>query len=137
MGKPLESFSTRLRDALNFRDMTQSELCRLSDTPKSSMSQYLSGRNQPKQDRIYTFATILRVNPVWLLGYNVDREFSALEPQQSPDELVFRVPISEEQSIEDIEHLLQKCNLSDLDRISAFVEYLKVVKQNEKNETLV
>lgn len=132
MARPLESFATRLREALIFRDMTQAELCRLSATPKSSMSQYLSGRNLPKQDRISTYASILRVNPVWLLGYDVDRENPVPILQPSPDELVFRVPISDEQSIEDIEHLLQNCNLSDLDRISAFVEYLKVVKQNEQ-----
>ena len=69
-GKPIDSFARRLKMALKERGITQTYLCKLTNTPKSSMSQYLSGRNLPKTDRIYKYSEVLMVEPKWLLGYN-------------------------------------------------------------------
>ena len=51
--------------------MKQCDLCRIANVPKSSLSLYLSGKYEPKQDRIYAMAKALDVNEAWLMGYDV------------------------------------------------------------------
>lgn len=64
-------FTNRLRQALEFRNMTQSELSRLSGIGKSAISQYLSGEYEAKQENIYLMSKPLNVNPAWLMGFDV------------------------------------------------------------------
>ena len=69
-----ETISVRIRKALKIRGMKQAELCKLTTIPKSSLSQYLRGDFEPKQDRIYLIAQALRVNEAWLMGFDVPME---------------------------------------------------------------
>lgn len=69
-----ESCGQRIKIALNIRNMKQCDLCRLARVPKSSLSLYLSGAYEPKQDRIYSIAQVLNVNEAWLMGYDVQME---------------------------------------------------------------
>lgn len=64
-------FTNRLRQALEFRNMSQSELSRLSGIGKSAISQYLSGEYEAKQEKIYLMSKPLNVNPAWLMGFDV------------------------------------------------------------------
>lgn len=64
----------RLKKALSTRGMSQAELCKLTQTPKSAVSQYLSGKYEPKQDRIYAFSKVLNVSEAWLMGLDVPME---------------------------------------------------------------
>ena len=80
-----DTCANRIRTALKCRRMKQVELCELANVPESSMSLYLKGAYEPKQDRIYTMARVLNVNEAWLMGYDVpmDREKPITEsPQQ-------------------------------------------------------
>lgn len=61
----------RIAEALSIRGMKQSELCRLTNIPKGSLSLYISGAYEPKADRIYLMAQVLRVSEAWLMGYDV------------------------------------------------------------------
>lgn len=81
----VESCSKRLAMALNIRDMKQSELCKLAKVPKSSLSLYLSGAYEPKQDRIYSIAQVLNVSEAWLMGYDVPMERQKNSPQESKE----------------------------------------------------
>ena len=69
-----EPCADRLRKALRIRGMKQSELCQITKIPKSSISQYLSGDFEPKQDRIYLISKALDVSEAWLIGYDVPME---------------------------------------------------------------
>lgn len=69
-----ETISVRIKKALKIKGMKQAELCKLTDIPKSSLSQYLSGDFEPKQDRIYLIARALDVSEAWLMGYDVPME---------------------------------------------------------------
>ncbi len=69
-----ESCANRIRKALSIRGMKQSELCQITKIPKSSISQYLSGDFEPKQDRIYLISKALDVSEAWLIGYDVPME---------------------------------------------------------------
>jgi transcriptional regulator with XRE-family HTH domain len=70
----VESCSQRIAKALEIKGMKQAELCKLANVPKSSLSLYLSGAYEPKQDRIYDIARVLNVNEAWLMGYDVPME---------------------------------------------------------------
>ena len=60
----------RLKEALKARNMLPIELSRKSGIGKSAISQYLSGKVTPKQDKIYKLAQALKVNEPWLMGYD-------------------------------------------------------------------
>ena len=72
----------RIAKALELRDMKQAELCKLANVPKSSLSLYLSGAYEPKQDRIYAMAKALNVNEAWLMGYDVPMERERNSPEE-------------------------------------------------------
>jgi transcriptional regulator with XRE-family HTH domain len=64
--------------------MKQSELCKLAKVPKSSLSLYLSGAYEPKQERIFDMAKALNVDEAWLMGYDVPMERQSTK--KSPEE---------------------------------------------------
>lgn len=79
----VEACGQRIAQALKIRNMKQSELCKYAKVPKSSLSLYLSGAYEPKQNRIYDMAKALDVNEAWLMGYDVPME---KENKISPNE---------------------------------------------------
>ena len=80
-----DSCSNRIKTALLIRGMKQSELCNITQIPKSAISQYISGAFEPKQDRIYLIAKALNVSEAWLIGYDVPMERQEKKtPQPEP-----------------------------------------------------
>ena len=77
----IASCGQRISEALTKRGMRQSELCKLAKVPKSSLSLYLSGAYEPKQDRLYAMAKVLNVSEAWLMGYDLP-----MEKQKNPPE---------------------------------------------------
>ena len=70
----MSTFSERMNKAMDFNNITQSELCRMTGIPKSAISQYLSGSFKPKQDRLLLIANALDVSEAWLLGMDVPED---------------------------------------------------------------
>lgn len=62
------TFAKRLKKVLDEKNMTQAELSALSGIGKPSISQYLSGKNEPKPDNIKKLAEALQVNESFLDG---------------------------------------------------------------------
>ena len=81
----VESCSKRIAVALKIKGMKQYELCKLANVPKSSLSLYLSGAYEPKQDRVYDMAKALNVSEAWLMGYDVpmERQEKKLSPTEA------------------------------------------------------
>ena len=75
----------RIKKALYIKGMKQSDLCRLTNIPKSALSQYISGAFEPKQDRIYLMAQALNVSEAWLMGLDVpmERQVKKVPPSES------------------------------------------------------
>ena len=67
----IDSIANRLRKGMFERNIRQVDLARLTNISKCSLSQYLSGKNEPKSDRIYLIAKALDINESWLMGYDV------------------------------------------------------------------
>lgn len=77
-----KEFKDRLKQAMAFRGFKAADLCERGNIPKSAMSYYMSGRSEPKSDRLYIIAKVLDVSEAWLLGYDV-----AMERSQNQKEL--------------------------------------------------
>ena len=69
-----DTCSNRLKYALKLRNVKQSDLSKHIHIPKSAISQYISGKFEPKQDRVEKIATFLDVSEAWLMGYDVPIE---------------------------------------------------------------
>jgi transcriptional regulator with XRE-family HTH domain len=78
----ISSCAQRISTALTKRGMRQSELCNIAKVPKSSLSLYLSGAYEPKQDRIYAMSKALNVSEAWLMGYDVPMEREKSSPEE-------------------------------------------------------
>jgi len=79
---------------------------------KNTLSQYVSGKTEPKQDKLSILGMALGVSEAWLMGYDVPMERNAPVPDESKDGRIARL----------IE--LAKCMSSDdLDEIIAQIEW--------------
>lgn len=77
MAKKTATFAQRLREGLDLRGMKQIELASRSGISKYSISHYLKGDWEGKQDAVYELARALNVSEAWLMGYDVPAERSA------------------------------------------------------------
>lgn len=104
----VESCGRRIAIALATRNMKQAELCKKANVPKSSLSLYLSGAYEPKQNRLYDMAKALDVSEAWLLGYDVPmdkekpnspKEVALNEGEMALIELFRKVPESQQKLV--------------------------------------
>lgn len=87
---------------------------------KGDLSQYLSGKHLPMQNKLYILSQTLEVNEAWLMGYDVPMEPTEEKPYQSaPD-------------ISDTPQILQKYNtLNSLGKLKAD-DYITDLSENPK-----
>ena len=116
----IESCGQRIAKALDINGMKQADLCKLAKVPKSSLSLYLSGAYEPKQNRIYDMARVLNVNEAWLMGYDVPME---RQENASPDEL----PLTEGEKM-----MLELFRKIPEDRQAEALELLQVALRMQK-----
>lgn len=67
-------FSTRLREVLKEKGINQTELSKMTGISKSVISEWLSDKYEPKQDKVYIVAEKLSVSPSWLFGVSNEKE---------------------------------------------------------------
>lgn len=80
------AFKDRLLEALEIRNMKQIDLSAKTGIGKSSISQWLSGRNEPNNINIRKLSIALDVSPAWLMGYEdveMDKMSEEEEKRQS------------------------------------------------------
>lgn len=107
MSKPVSSFPERVQEALTILGITQTELIRRTNMPKSTLSQYISGSRTPKSDKVYEIAQALGVSPAWLLGYNVPmHEKTETSPQV--DEFDFKLLTAYKKSDKTTQKIIKK-----------------------------
>lgn len=70
----MKNFASRLSQALELRNMKASELSKKTKVAEGTISCYINGRYEAKQNRVKVFADALDVNPAWLMGYDVPME---------------------------------------------------------------
>lgn len=69
-----ESFASRMKKAMDLKNIKQVDLVEKTGLGKSAISQYFSGKYEPKQKGIYLIAKALDVNEAWLMGHDVPME---------------------------------------------------------------
>ena len=67
----VENVSTRLREAMYQAEKTQADLARETGISKATLSRYLSGQFEPKQNAVNKMAIALNVSEMWLWGCDV------------------------------------------------------------------
>ncbi len=90
-----DTCSNRLKTAAQLRGFTQSELCEKTNIPKSAMSQYFSGKFEPKQVRTALLAKALAVAEAWLMGYDVPMELAKSAPNTFGFDNVFPMELKQ------------------------------------------
>lgn len=68
------STSDRLKEIMRIRDMKQADLARSTGLAKGGISNYITGRYEPKSDVISKLAKALNCSEMWLWGYDVPME---------------------------------------------------------------
>ena len=75
------SFAKNLKSVMDEKNINQTDLSNLTGIGKSSLSQYLSGKNVPHKQRIFRIATALGVTTQRLV---VTRQVEVYEHPQTP-----------------------------------------------------
>lgn len=116
-----ENCAERIRKGLSIKNMKASELCEKTGIPKSAMSQYINGKFEPKQDRLYLIAKALDVSEPWLMGFDVPISSPAPTPEKEASNI-------------DIMIASESKDLSDKDKheILHLIQYKKQQKDTEK-----
>lgn len=63
-------FRKRLKEMMDERGMRQVDLAAKSGVDRSLISSYLSGRYEPKDDKLQALAQALDCDAMWLAGYD-------------------------------------------------------------------
>lgn len=67
----VSTFAQRLAEAMKIREVSQTELHERTGINKSSISTYLKGGYEARQNKVYEIARALNVSEPWLMGYDV------------------------------------------------------------------
>lgn len=70
----MNSFKNRLKEIMTERKMSQAELSRRTGIGRNSISDYLNGKYEAKQDKVFLLAKALNINEAWLMGFEVSKE---------------------------------------------------------------
>ena len=75
----------RIKQGLEIREITQTQLAARANIDKGQLSSYISGKYKPRQNNIDALAAALNVNEAWLMGFDVpmERTSNNIETDQS------------------------------------------------------
>jgi transcriptional regulator with XRE-family HTH domain len=79
------STSERLKEAMRIRQLKQADLSRATGLAKGGISNYVTGRYEPKSDVISKLAKALNCSEMWLWGYDVPMERQKNVPSDESD----------------------------------------------------
>ena len=123
----VDTTANRIRTALDRLGMRQTDLARKAGIDKGSMSHYLKGKYEPKQDVIFAIAKALDVSEMWLWGYDCAME-RPLEHKKNDamNDIIIRM-----RTDEDFFLAVETLNGLDHKRFSAYHQMLTLLKQSE------
>lgn len=105
----MNSFEDRLKQIMSERKISQSELSRRTGIGRNSISDYLNGKYEAKQDKVFELAKALNVNEAWLMGFDISKNrkiennditsiYSKLTPPRQSNVLKYATNQLEEQN---------------------------------------
>lgn len=99
------TFQQRLKELIEEKGISQSELSKMSGVSTSNITRYLKGEYKAKQDYIYLLAKALNVSPVYLMGLSDNREAINITPKNEKDtfdNLVGKISLLNEKQMKDV-----------------------------------
>ena len=105
---------------------------------KSDLSQYISGKTEPNQDKLFILSEALNVNVAWLMGYDVPMEKCSVEFSQSQSNTDIDTLITQKYGDDCMNAILLYTKLDANDRAELrgeMKQMLKADKYNTKNES--
>lgn len=85
MNERITTSQHRLAELINDLGITQNEFAKRTGLNKGTISNYLSGKREPKQDQIYIISKTFNVDPAWLMGLDVPMH--KMSPQEKAYEM--------------------------------------------------
>lgn len=113
----------RLTQAMNAIGISAQELSRRSGVGKSSISHYVNGTNKPHSINAGALAKVLNVDPMWLMGFDVEQKESPISALIG-DKLE-GVDVSNRDFIISMDMLSRKMTLTQMDNILTFAQFIK------------
>lgn len=119
-------FSQRLEMVMKETGVNQARLSELTGIRQSSISDYLTGKYSPKQDKIITIANKLQVNTSWLMGYDDNKQLKKTSaiPYTDPEVLRYASILKRTPSLRELVDLLSELPKKDLQVVSLFIKAL-------------
>ena len=116
----------RLNEALNEANMTAQELSKKSGVSKASISQYRHGTYKPSNISSGKMGKVLGVNPLWLMGYDVDKY-----EMESP--FVITVDKKHYDLFEGVNDFALRANKRSIDHLLEYMNFI-IMQQEKKGD---
>lgn len=84
-GMKISNTSERINQLMETLGVTQSDIVKRTNLTKSSVSNYVSGKREPRQEAIYKISSAYNINPAWLMGYDVEMKENSVSPKQKDE----------------------------------------------------
>ena len=115
--------SERIKEAMKIRKKKQVDLVRDTGIDKGSMSHYVSGTYEPKNEAIHKLAKALDVSEMWLWGYAVPMERPA-EQKKSDIKIDIASRIYNDNDFLSVVELLDKLSPAQLKKAKGMLNLL-------------
>lgn len=109
----LEKFSSRLQELMEQKNLTVYSLAEAVYLSPGTISKYLNSKLEPRRSTIESLARYLNVNPVWLMGLDVEKKLKSETTKRIPilGQIAAGIPIHAEENIEGYEIISESLNV--------------------------
>ena len=111
----VDNFRNRLRQSIIDSGMSQIEVANKAGISKSLLNKYLKGVSEAGNHKLLLLANALGVNPVWLMGYDVDK-------YKIPE-----APSKDNERNDLIRQIENTCKLANIDDLKTFLRIIKSI----------
>ncbi|OUQ32055.1 hypothetical protein [Massilimicrobiota timonensis] len=144
--KKISNTKERLKYYMNLKNIKQKDIVELCEPycqmynvkfNKSDISQYVTGRSEPNQDKLYVLSEALQVNIEWLMGYDfpMDKEINWDSFKDLEKELQQQLPVLEDLAKvfgKDFYKLVTLYDMLNVDGKQKIQDYILDICENEK-----
>ena len=134
--------SIRLNEVMQERNLKQVDILRLAKPfcekyrerlGRNDLSQYVSGKTEPGQRKLFILGKALNLNPAWLMGLEVPKEFPDSDSSAKKNDALADIILKARRDEDLIELMRELCDLAPEHRqsVRAFLTLLK--QQNVDN----
>lgn len=138
----VSNYSERLKQIMKERNLRQVDILEMSkkyqkildiSMTKSHLSQYVNGKSNPDQRRIYLLSKTLDINEAWLMGYDVPVERIPDEKRELEGSNADKSYIKLEDDELELIQYYRKCNEKNKIKAKAYLEAMADASSDDNN----